>query len=329
MKKFPSITSFSAALDTAGTSFRTLRGFRVVRADGRPAISRTAMFAEAQIWLDGSRRLLCVRLSHDEEESFQRAMHILRHIDCGAFPRCEILHDELVFVDSAGRESCCDVLLTDYPEGETLGEAVHYADTGRILSALHLLRDEFLRAGVAHRNLKPSNLIWSSDGHLYPVRCHYLCRASREDIEAEFADVERYLLSSSRAPLSDAVPAAEPYRTALGDMWDEVSAMHDMMRRVRRGNLYGYVDDCGRTVIEPRYTSAGDFSENRAVAGTPEGMGIIDRTGRYVVEPVYDIADFDPDRGGYVARRGDVWHVFDYMGRTVRSGSYEEVFIKG
>lgn len=324
--KVPSITAFAEALAAGSSSFRTLRSFSAVCAPEGAGISRTSLFAEAVIMMDSRRWLLCSPLCSESLERVREAAHILCHADSAAFPEYRILPDEMSFTDSAGMESRCGLVLTSLPDGVPLDTAVHYSDTARLLSALELLRAEFLRAGVVHRNLKPSNLIWGDDGRMYPVRCHYMRRAlSREETEAEFAAAERYIRSFPVIVSGEEV-APQPYVSALEKLYDKVFPLHDMMRRVVRGERYGYVDDCGRTVIEPCFTSAGDFSENRAVVSTADGAGIIDRTGRYVVEPVYDIADFDPDRGGYVACRDGVWHVFDYMGRLSARGSYAELF---
>lgn len=328
MIKSPTITSFVDAIDAGSLSFRTLRGAHIVRTDGRAAVSRTKMFAEALVSIEGNRYLLSVPIDGalSLPECVREAAHIVRHLNSGAFPEYRILPQELVFTDSAGRESCCDVIIESHCEGIPLGNAVHYADTASLLAALDMLRDTFLEAGVVHRNLLPSNLVWGNDRRLYPVRFHYLRRASsREDIMKEFAAVKEFILSFPTIP-SAATEPCKPYETALQRCYDEVSPLHDMMRRVRRGNLYGYVDDRGESVIEPRFIKAGNFCENRAAVATAEGMGIIDRTGRYILEPKYDIADYDPDRCGYVARRDSVWYMFDYMGRLSHSGTYEELF---
>jgi len=55
---------------------------------------------------------------------------------------------------------------------------------------------------------------------------------------------------------------------------------------------YGYIDESGRTVIEPKYTEANPFREGRAVVNVGENFkneyGLIDRTGAFVVEPKYN-----------------------------------------
>ena len=54
------------------------------------------------------------------------------------------------------------------------------------------------------------------------------------------------------------------------------------------------MDTENNPVIRPQYTWAGDFREGRAEVETPSGMGLIDRQGRYVIPPEYEIVDYAP-----------------------------------
>lgn len=88
--------------------------------------------------------------------------------------------------------------------------------------------------------------------------------------------------------------------------------------------LYGYIDKNGEWAIEPRFESAEMFADDRAPVSTRlkfsdphgENWGVIDRAGRFVVEPRYSlifpyehglaqVADLQ-DRRGYINRDGDV-----------------------
>ncbi len=55
---------------------------------------------------------------------------------------------------------------------------------------------------------------------------------------------------------------------------------------------YGYIDKTGKWVINPRFTSAYDFSEGLAVVEEQYGkLGYIDKTGKLVIPPKYDVAN--------------------------------------
>jgi hypothetical protein len=58
---------------------------------------------------------------------------------------------------------------------------------------------------------------------------------------------------------------------------------------VRVGGLWGYMDYTGSIRIQPQWVSTGQFRNGAAVVAIETGDGIIDTTGRYIVEPVYGI----------------------------------------
>ncbi|GAE05518.1 WG repeat-containing protein [Paenibacillus sp. JCM 10914] len=64
---------------------------------------------------------------------------------------------------------------------------------------------------------------------------------------------------------------------------------------------YGYIDERGKAVIEPAYTSAFPFHDGRAIVNTAEDFksqyGVINRQGQYIVQPEYnDIRDLGEGR---------------------------------
>lgn len=72
-----------------------------------------------------------------------------------------------------------------------------------------------------------------------------------------------------------------------------IGPMCDMMMRVSDGREWLYIDKHGSMAIPGRFAGAGDFAEGRAVVETPEGYGLIDLTGRYVIEPQCDDIKWD------------------------------------
>ena len=52
--------------------------------------------------------------------------------------------------------------------------------------------------------------------------------------------------------------------------------------------LWGYIDVHGKTVIKPQFMEAGSFINGSTAVKEPEGgCGIIDRRGKFIVEPIY------------------------------------------
>lgn len=72
MKTIPTIGIFKEALDCPAEHFRTLRGIIPARHDGEIVVSRTARFAEAEVYLDGSRHLICAPLTRTATASVER-----------------------------------------------------------------------------------------------------------------------------------------------------------------------------------------------------------------------------------------------------------------
>lgn len=285
MNDIPSISEFSRALTSPSHSFASLAGFEPRLRDGVPAIGTSTLFAEAEITLDGERFILCVPQKADATEIARPAMRLLRGLPEGTAAGFRILPSELSFCDPFGKERRCDVLLQRLPEGETLDVAVTSVVTARILSELARLKAAFTAAGIRHRNLKPSNLIFGDDGRLWPVRCWYMAAESdAKSIEEEFDAMERFLLSYPNIEKGPHDKDIEESPAEGCERWP----LRDMMRMVCREGLYGYIDDEGRTVLEPQYLYAESFFENRAVVQVRDGgFGVIDKRGRFVVEPRY------------------------------------------
>lgn len=63
------------------------------------------------------------------------------------------------------------------------------------------------------------------------------------------------------------------------------------------GGLFGYLDEQGNTVIEPKYTSAEPFKEGRAIVCANGHYALIDRSGHYIFKPYYhDIFHLEEER---------------------------------
>lgn len=313
MKTIPSITAFENAVSSRPVKLRTLREFEVELI----SVSRTAFFAEARIAFGGKGYLLSAPLTKRAWEIAENAVRRVRHCDCSALVELRRLPDELRFEDSAGRTGECDLYLYALPEGETLDCAVTHIETRLLRGALEVLKAEMTAKGVVHSNLKPSNLIYGTDGRLYPIRYSYLrTDASAAEVEVEIGDIARYIDSFPEIGPAG-VSAVEPYENRAGfESFDEISPMQYMMHRVQRNGLYGFVDENGATIIEPQFEKANNFFENRAVVKTAEGWGVIDRRGGFVIEPVYDSIEYEVDSDTFLVCGGDGCFRCDYLGKN-------------
>lgn len=314
----PTITAFAEALEHGDRQFATLRNIRVEKPAGRCGMSRTYMLAEAVVTIGTERYLLCAPLTREAAAMAERAAEEIRRSRCTFLTEYRMLHNELEFRNSAGQTGHCDVLLHRLPQGESLDKAVTHIATRDIEAAFARLGGEMRAAGFVHGNLKPSNLIFGDDGRLHPIRYSYShTAAAPEEVEAEIAAIGEYIGRQQYIPAIGEVPTSDT-TMATGSRtpeFDEIDPPHDMMRRIRVGRLYGYADTEGNTVIEPQYTYAENFHENRAVVETADGAGVIDREGNRIIATRYDMAERDEESGRFIVRDGSEWIVFDYFGR--------------
>lgn len=87
---------------------------------------------------------------------------------------------------------------------------------------------------------------------------------------------------------------------------------------------WGYIDSAGMFVIQPAFSQAFRFQGNGlAIAGTGDRVGLIDRNGNYVAQPVYEhIREFS--EGLAIASDKDGCVVLDESGRVI-SDKYEYI----
>ena len=170
----PTIYSFTRALLAPADHFDALRDARIPTGpDGRPRMSRTSRFAEAEIDWRGGRWLVCMPLAPSAVPGIERAAARLRTLRSEWLAEYRLLRDEMRYDDSAGGEHRSDLVLQRLPEGLTFGEALAAEPKERLAAALEALRGELARLGISHGNLKPENLRWSG-GRWLPIRWHHV-----------------------------------------------------------------------------------------------------------------------------------------------------------
>jgi hypothetical protein len=82
---------------------------------------------------------------------------------------------------------------------------------------------------------------------------------------------------------------------------------------------WGYIDDTGKFIIKPVFSSADDFQDNGlAVAGIDDKSGLIDKSGRYIVDPIYSYIDKFYE-GRAIAQDSKGFRIIDEQGRVISS----------
>jgi WG containing repeat len=96
------------------------------------------------------------------------------------------------------------------------------------------------------------------------------------------------------------------------------------MMLARKGKLIGYLNDEGKLVIEPRFTSAYDFKEGMARFWEQGKFGFIDRAGKIAAPPRFDSAGDFHEGVAYVRIDGKYGYI-DKSGKITIPVQFERV----
>ncbi|MFI3285796.1 MAG: WG repeat-containing protein [Rikenellaceae bacterium] len=317
------INNFIDALYLSYDSLASLKGAVAEQdEDGKIIVSRTKFFADVEIHWQGKRYILSLPLCLQAYTMAQYAAIRVRPLHSKIILKYRLLHNELTYIDSRGEVKFSDLLLQEIPEGYTLKEAAPLLCDDILREKLNALEEEFGRLSLKHNNLKSDNIILSnSDNLLYPIRLHYATIG--EDPTSEFQELRHELLT-----LTGHHTTFEPqqrdeiqshYREAAFG-YSAVGAPHEGLCVAENSHGYfGYINPKGDTLITPQFVWASNLCEGRAEVETSEGMGLIDRSGKFIIEPHYKIIEFDPTTGRSRAKVSDnKWLIFDYNGCLIR-----------
>lgn len=314
------LTRFREALAAPDRSLRTFGPAQPeCDADGLPAVSRTALFAEAVVRCGGERWLLSAPLARSSLARIERALPRMRAERLPFVGGVRLLRDEMRCTDSAGAPRTVDLLAERLPEGRTLEACFGHCDPERIGDALDRLQRSMRALRFTHNNLKARNLLLGTDDNLYLVRSYYA--AWNAPTEADDDAFEALRRRCGRHSVQTALlrDTEAPYRTPLtpypGHL--HVGPMCEQLLCVEDRTGYGYVDPHNRPAIASRFLWADDFREGRAVVATHEGTGLIDKQGRFVIEPRYEAIDYDERDGISVVYRDGFCARFGYDGRQL------------
>jgi hypothetical protein len=170
-------------------------------------------------------------------------------------------------------------------------------------------------------NLKPENIIVDSDHHWHVIRAYYLSYDTDND-DAIFERLKELIALNALSDNFDntgfACEGFAPYGCTTTADGRQLFAACEGLRRFTSSEGTGFEDEMGNILIEAIFRDATDFLEDRSIVTTHDNkMGIIDRKGRYIVEPLYDSIDFDVDDGISIVTNGNQSAKFDYFGTQI------------
>lgn len=211
--------------------------------------------------------------------------------------------------------SSCSLIVESLPAGTLLREALYTFSQEHLLEGLNELKQRLLRSGVCHMNLTLDNIIVDNNYRWHPIRSYYAIKGRRRDLKA-LKRLEEQIMECSLPESFVPTLGLLASRNEL-DYPGKVLPLCERRRRVITERGTGFCDEKGEMVIEDVYRSATDFCEERSVVTLKSGlMGVINRRGDYIVEPIYERIRFDTTTGDITAYQALDIHLFDYIGRA-------------
>ncbi|MCD8102662.1 MAG: WG repeat-containing protein [Alistipes sp.] len=105
-----------------------------------------------------------------------------------------------------------------------------------------------------------------------------------------------------------------------------VGNMHDMLMSAYDGDSWCYIDKHGRVAIPGPFSDAGDFAEGLARVEYEGHYGMIDREGRFVIQPVFDTLEIDSDTNRIIVSLDGEYGLADRSGRMVTDFRYDMIY---
>ncbi|NLZ49029.1 MAG: DUF3298 domain-containing protein [Clostridiales bacterium] len=108
----------------------------------------------------------------------------------------------------------------------------------------------------------------------------------------------------------------------IGKQNNKSNNLYPAVRNELTGPVYGYINERGNFVIEPKFQNAYDFNEfDIAIVNVNNKAGIIDKNGEYVVHPIYDsISPYKEGRAVYILN--NTMGVLDEEGNRITKKPY-------
>ncbi|MFI3319378.1 MAG: WG repeat-containing protein [Rikenellaceae bacterium] len=335
------IDSFKQCLKTPQQSLKTFQQsgheLKVVTDEsGEPLICRTTNFAEATIMRVGDGQLFHLSLPLDDSvlRMCERAEVILSQINSNLFGEYSVLRDELQYTHWDGSVKYMDLLLTSIPKGQPIDTFINQNDDCRfIMKAIDVMEAEMAKYNLSYNGMSPRCIIVGVNHNLYMTRLHTIKQGAdqSEQRAKEMSMLREWVVKQLDCDIcryaedcSDVVNSYGNKNQCL-DHYLSVSNPFEGIICVQAEDGYHYVDASDSPIFEGTYIWASDFKEGRAEVEISSGMGLIDKSGRYVIPAEFDIVEYDVESGYSRVRKGSKWALYDYSGEQILP--FEERYI--
>ena len=228
-----------------------------------------------------------------------------------------IIENEIIYSGLRGGSS--PLIIESMPEGIRLSEAIYTFSRSTLIRGLETFKQDLQRLDLSHNNLNTNNIIIGHDNKWRTI-CNYSLSQGYGGDDDSFITIERNInkLALPDAPTAKSLRQLELYSIITDEDGNTIYPIVESRRRFTSKNGVGFKDNNNNVVIPDIYIWASNFSCNRAVVKLREGkMGVIDRNGTYIIEPIYSSIVYNPSDGISIVHNGELQTKFNYIGKQI------------
>ncbi|MBR4029231.1 MAG: WG repeat-containing protein [Alistipes sp.] len=275
-------------------------------------------FAEARATIDGRSVMLYAPITLQAANMARQAKRLIMATNA-KMGDMQILDKEILYSGLLSGKCC--MLMESIPSGTPLSEAIYTHSRTHLLMGLNKLKARLKHHDLSHNYLNIYNIIVDKDHTWHTIRNYHVTQGYGEDITM-LKELERHIKTTA-LPDCDYTSVMQQEQLLLNSIVSDnhgiiLHPIKESRRRFVTPNGVGFQDRHGTIIIQDIYSWASDFEEERAVVRLKSGkMGVIDRKGNYIIEPLYDNIEYNSYTGISVANNGEQQTKFDYMGEVI------------
>lgn len=350
-----SISDYIMAATAGCRSYSNLHEVRITRDQrGAPRMSTSSRYLELEATWHGTPCRICCPLDDAVTRDAERLSAALKRVQTPVLAGYRLLPKEL-HVGNRLSDVVIEIVPEGRTLDQILRDGINAKQARRLASEWIATAELLAEIPFAHRALATSRIIVRTDGGMTLCGLHHGRLDDSSDDHRAIVEITYEILRSA-IPNADYPPIAELLATtdltALCRRLRQIAGEAKVRPAVRptenlqlitrklidsvdfssrewigipsedriayrEGGRYGYLNLLNEVVIEAQFTHVEPFTEGRAVVGTDDGVGMIDKQGRWVIAPnhedicwsaEYNVATVGGERG---------WALYDSLGHRI------------
>ncbi|MBO7263927.1 MAG: WG repeat-containing protein [Alistipes sp.] len=228
-----------------------------------------------------------------------------------------IVEDEILY--SGIGTGSCSLVMDPMLQGIRLNEAIYTLSKSNLISGLEEFKSRLKQLDISHSNINLNNILVDSNYHWHSI-CNYNLHYGFGGDDEGFMAIERSInsLGIPDEPTAKSLEQLRLHSITTDGEGNIIYPIVESCRRFTSRNGVGFKDRNDNVIIADEYLWATDFSSNRAVVQLKNSkMGIIDRKGRYIIQPLYSSVVYNPTDGISVVHNGELQARFNYLGEQI------------